>query len=177
MLPLVGCSLQAQVDYTLQVLHASDLEGGVEAISRAPNFAALVEYFENNTTADGSILLSVGDNIIPGPFYNAASDSSLRPVYQSTYQNLFNEPGLTNIREASGRVDITIMNILGLDASALGNHEFDRGSDAFESIIEEDVRGSALGDIRWLGLNFPTCQQILISAWTGISGISSQQIF
>lgn len=153
---LAACASQAQpVDYTLQVLHASDLEGGIEAIGRAPNFAALVEYYENNTSADGSILLSAGDNTIPGPFYNAASDSSLRPVYRTAYQTLFSEPGLSNIREGNGRIDVTIMNILGFDASAIGNHEFDLGSDAFESIIEEDVRGSTLGDIRWLGAQFP----------------------
>lgn len=155
MLPFIGCALHAQVDYTLQVLHASDLEGGVEAIGRAPNFAALVEHFENNTSADGSILLSAGDNTIPGPFYNAASDSSLRSVFQTAYQTLFSEPGLTNIREGNGRVDMTIMNILGFDASAVGNHEFDLGSEAFKSIIEEDVRGTTLGDIRWLGSQFP----------------------
>jgi alkaline phosphatase len=146
---------QAQVTYTLQVLHASDLEGGVEAIGRAPNFTALVDFYEDNTTADGSILLSAGDNYIPGPFFNAASDSSLRSFFQTAYQDLFNEAGLTNIRESNGRVDITIMNIAGFDAAAIGNHEFDLGSDTFQSIIKEDVRGGNLGDIRWLGSQFP----------------------
>ena len=37
----------------------------------------------------------------------------------------------------------------------LGNHEFDLGSDAFESIIEEDFRGEGLGDDRWVGAQFP----------------------
>ena len=154
-LSLAATALHAQVDYTLQVLHASDLEGGTEAIVRAPNFAALIEYFESNTSADGTVLLSAGDNTIPGPFYNAASDSALRSVYQQAYQDLFGEPGLNNIREGNGRIDITVMNIVGFDASAIGNHEFDLGSDAFESIIEEDVRGNALGDLRWLGAQFP----------------------
>jgi 2',3'-cyclic-nucleotide 2'-phosphodiesterase (5'-nucleotidase family) len=31
--------------FELQILHASDLEGGVEAIDIAPNFAALVGLF------------------------------------------------------------------------------------------------------------------------------------
>lgn len=152
---LGAASLNAQVDYTLQVIHASDLEGGVDAIGRAPNFAAITEYLEANTTADGTVILSAGDNYIPGPFFSASGDSSLRSTFQTTYQDLFSEAGLTNIREGGGRIDITIMNIVGFDASAIGNHEFDLGSDTFESIIEEDVRGNTLGDIRWLGAQFP----------------------
>ncbi|NBB80012.1 MAG: bifunctional metallophosphatase/5'-nucleotidase [Verrucomicrobia bacterium] len=152
---LAACSLSAQTDFSLQLLHASDLEGGVDAINRAANFAALVEGLENNDPSDGTLTVSAGDNIIPGPFLSAASDSSLRSPLQTAYQNLFGEPGLTNVREGSGRIDITIMNIIGFDASALGNHEFDLGSDALESIIEEDVRGSTLGDIRWPGAQFP----------------------
>jgi len=152
---IAACSLSAQADYTLQLLHASDLEGGVDAVSRAPNFAAIIEGLENNDPSNGTLVLSAGDNIIPGPFLNAAADGSLRGPLQTAYQNLFSEPGLTNVREGGGRIDISIMNIIGFDASVLGNHEFDLGSDFLESIIEEDVRGPSLGDIRWLGTQFP----------------------
>jgi len=145
----------ADDDFTLQVLHASDLEGGVEALERAPVFAALVDALEDDETIDASVTISAGDNYIPGPFFGASGDRSLRPTFQAVYQELFGDAGLTNIREASGRGDITIMNIIGFDASALGNHEFDAGSDALESIIEEDVRGTTSGDIRWTGANFP----------------------
>src|SRR5918996_201010 len=34
-------------DFTLQILHASDLEGGVDAIGRAANFAAIVDTLED----------------------------------------------------------------------------------------------------------------------------------
>jgi len=77
---------QAQ-DYTLQIFHASDLEGGVEAIDNAPNFAAIIDGLEEEQ--ENTLILSGGDNWIPGPFFNAAGDGSLRPVFHSVYQELF----------------------------------------------------------------------------------------
>jgi len=47
------------------------------------------------------------------------------------------------------------MNIIGFDASAVGNHEFDAGTDPYASIIGTDIRGNTFGDIRWLGSQFP----------------------
>jgi len=140
-------------DYTLQILHASDLEGGVDAIGRAPNFAAIVDALEEEYT--NTLRISSGDNYIPGPFFNASSDGSLRPVLQDVNQDLFGEPGLNNLREAGGRADITIANIIGFDASALGNHEFDNGTSIIEEIIGTDIRGPQLSDVRWLGAQFP----------------------
>jgi len=139
--------------FTLQILHASDLEGGVDAIENAPNFATVLEALEGAYA--NTVIISAGDNYLSGPFFNASTDFAVRAALQEAYQNLFGEPGLTNIREGGGRTDIAIANILGIEASAIGNHEFDLGSDAFESIIEEDVRGPGLGDIRHLGAQFP----------------------
>jgi 2',3'-cyclic-nucleotide 2'-phosphodiesterase (5'-nucleotidase family) len=141
----------------LQLLHASDLEGGVDAIENAPNFAAVAAALEADAADSGytSITVSAGDNYLSGPFFSAASDPSLRPALQAAYQALFGEPGLTGIAEGSGRVDIAIMNIIGFDASAIGNHEFDLGSDTFETIIEEAVLGATLADIQHLGAQFP----------------------
>lgn len=149
--------------FNLQVLHASDLEGGVDAINNAPNFAAIVDAFEtdSNYTSqyDGSILLSAGDNYIPGPFFNAAGDRTIfrdGGLFNDIYNDQFGTTEYDSLREVPGRVDISIMNILGFDASAIGNHEFDQGSDAFKSIIEEDFRGDPgpSGD-RWVGAQFP----------------------
>jgi predicted extracellular nuclease/2',3'-cyclic-nucleotide 2'-phosphodiesterase (5'-nucleotidase family) len=140
---------------SLQVLHASDLEGGVEALDRATNFAAIVDSLEDSSDVDASVTISAGDNYIPGPFFGASGNGGLRDVFQALYQDFYDEPGLTNIREDGGRGDITIMNIIGFDASALGNHEFDAGTDAIASIAGQDVRGSTLGDVRWLGATFP----------------------
>lgn len=152
--------------FTLQILHASDLEGGVDAVGRAPNFAAIVDFLEDDASAgfDASITLSAGDNYIPGPFFNAAGDQSAfrdSGLFNAIYNALFGLPdGSTAaydaLREGGGRVDISIMNLIGFDASAIGNHEFDFGSDAFESIIEPDFR-DPLGpeSDRWVGAQFP----------------------
>ena len=153
-------TISAAASVKLQILHASDLEGGVGAIEDAPNFAATVDALEKNAAAiDGgipSVLLSAGDNYIPGPFFSAAADKKgLRAVLRQTLQAFFKEPGLGNIREGVGRVDITIMNVLGFDASTLGNHEFDPGSRVLREIIGSDIRGSTLNDIRWLGAQCP----------------------
>ncbi|MEM9052239.1 MAG: choice-of-anchor I family protein, partial [Bacteroidota bacterium] len=77
-------------DYTLQILHASDLEGGVDAIGRAPNFAAIVDAFEDEYS--NTVRISSGDNFIPGPFFNASSDFELRATLQDVNQDLFGEP-------------------------------------------------------------------------------------
>lgn len=145
---------------TLQILHASDLEGGVNAIEDAPNFAAVVQGLENSAAASGipSILLSAGDNFIPGPFFSAAGDPSVQPVLRNVYEQLFGlAPGtLTNLRTLEGRADITVMNILGFDASALGNHEFDSGTAAVGGSIRPDVSsGTRLNQVRWFGAQFP----------------------
>ena len=77
--------------FTLQILHASDLEGGLEALDNAPNFAAVVGALEDDAAAAGvaSILISAGDNYIPGPFYNAGGDGSLRDVFVAAMNEIF----------------------------------------------------------------------------------------
>ncbi|EMI57448.1 choice-of-anchor I family protein [Rhodopirellula sallentina] len=154
--PLEARQLLAS-DFSLQLLHASDLEGGVDAISDAPHFAAIVESLEADAQNDGrgSLLLSAGDNFIGGPFFSASGDGDLQTPLREAAQTLFNEPGLTNIRADGGRVDISIMNILEFDASALGNHEFDFGTDTLGGLMGTDIRGASLGDVRWLGAQFP----------------------
>jgi 2',3'-cyclic-nucleotide 2'-phosphodiesterase (5'-nucleotidase family) len=133
----------------VQILHASDLEGGVEAITDAPNFAAVVEALEADAAnlALPSVLLSSGDNYIPGPFFNAAADGSLRPVFRSVLGN-------PDAREGEGRADISVMNILGFDAACIGNHEFDAGTSVFRSIVGTDIR-NGFTQARWLGSQFP----------------------
>jgi 2',3'-cyclic-nucleotide 2'-phosphodiesterase (5'-nucleotidase family) len=162
-------------DYTLQILHASDLEGGVDAIGRAPNFAAIVDVLEDEYA--NTVRISSGDNYIPGPFFNASSDGDLRPVLQDVNQDLFGEPGLTNLREAGGRADITIANIIGFDASTLGNHEFDNGTAIVEEIIATDIRGAGLGDVRWLGAQFPYLSANLdFSGDDNLSGLFTDEL-
>ncbi|MGF1536878.1 MAG: 5'-nucleotidase C-terminal domain-containing protein [Elainellaceae cyanobacterium] len=152
--------------FQLQILHASDLEGGVDAITNAPNFAAIEEFLEG--TVANSITLSAGDNYLPGPFSAAASDrETFRDggVFNDFYNALFGLPADVNsdgvpdayesLREGLGRVDISIMNQIGFDASAIGNHEFDFGTSTFFDIIAPDFRDAGLEDDRWVGAQFP----------------------
>ncbi|MCA1763057.1 MAG: 5'-nucleotidase C-terminal domain-containing protein, partial [Flavobacteriales bacterium] len=171
--------LTSAAQYELQILHASDLEGGVEAIDRAKNFAAIVDLLEDEY--ENTLVLSAGDNYIPGPFYNAAGDQAVfrdDGVFNSVYNQLFPAAGYDALREGGGRVDISIMNVIGFDASALGNHEFDAGPDAIQSIIEEDFRSPAgpSGD-RWVGTQFPYLSANLDFSGDGsLSGLYTSDI-
>ena len=152
-----GTNATSSTNYTLQILHASDLEGGVKAITRAKYFAALVDTLEGEYA--NSITLSAGDNYIPGPFFNASGDRTTfrdNGAFNNVYNRLYKTTAYDGLREAPGRADISIMNIIGFDASAIGNHEFDAGLDAIEQIIEEDFRSpnGPAGD-RWVGAQFP----------------------
>ncbi|APZ52465.1 choice-of-anchor I family protein [Salipiger abyssi] len=145
--------------YTLQLLHANDLEGGVEALGRAATFAAIEDALDG--TFANSITISAGDNYIPGPFFSTAADFSMGGTLSAAlgryYQELLGEDlaaqGLTiDAGRGAGRVDISIMNVIGFDASAVGNHEFDPGTTAFSEIIQSE---GGDGVIEWIGATFP----------------------
>ncbi|BBF93624.1 ExeM/NucH family extracellular endonuclease [Blastochloris tepida] len=125
-----------QVTYTLQILHASDFEAGLKAVDRAGNFAAIVDYLEE--TYANSITLSSGDNFIPSPFFSAGSDASLKEVYETALETYYGLPtGTLNISPGFGTADMTMLDIIGVQASAIGNHEFDAGTKAFADIIKQ----------------------------------------
>jgi predicted extracellular nuclease/2',3'-cyclic-nucleotide 2'-phosphodiesterase (5'-nucleotidase family) len=107
--------------FQLQLLHASDFEAGIPAITDAVNFSTVIDALRNDYA--NTLLLSSGDNYIPGPFLSAASDPALRTVLG---------------REGIGRADIAILNEIGFQASAFGNHEFDLGPNTVASLIGAD---------------------------------------
>lgn len=172
----VALGADAAAQSRIQILHASDLEGGVDAIGDAPNFGAVVDALEQEAAGVGveSILLSAGDNYIPGPFFSAAGDFSLR----ATLRDVLGNP---DARQAVGRVDVAIMNVLGFDAAAVGNHEFDAGTSVFESIIGPDIRDSdgdgVLDQPRWLGADFPyLTSNVDFSADGALAGLFTDRI-
>ena len=57
--------------YTLQLLHFGDPEAGLLASQTAPLMGALIDYFDD--TYANTLILSGGDNVIPGPFLTAGS--------------------------------------------------------------------------------------------------------
>jgi 2',3'-cyclic-nucleotide 2'-phosphodiesterase (5'-nucleotidase family) len=105
--------------YTLQLLHFSDAEAGLLASDTAKYLAALVDAFEGDYA--NSITLASGDLFLPGPFLAGGTDPSLSTLV----------PGNSN----PGRIDISIMNAIGIELSVIGNHEFDLGSNVLASAI------------------------------------------
>jgi len=166
--------------FTLQLLHASDLEGGVDAIANAPNFAAIVDALEEEYA--NTVVISAGDNYIPGPFFSAAGNPDLAAVFQATYEDFYNLPDgtLSGLEEGVGRVDISLMNFIGFDASAIGNHEFDLGPNTFADIIAPSVDDSdddgTLDTIEWLGAQFPYLSTNLDFSNSPLAGLFTSDV-
>ena len=126
----------APAAFTLQLLHVADADGNdTTALGSIANLSGLVARFRaelpNNT-----LVVSSGDNYIPGPRFNASGDAALAPLLGS--------PDV-------GRADIELLNAIGVQASALGNHELDLGPLQFNNIIARAGSGTAT----WAGANFP----------------------
>ncbi|MCO6414644.1 SdiA-regulated domain-containing protein [Siccirubricoccus sp. KC 17139] len=138
--------------FTLQILHASDFEAGVQAVDRAPQFAAIVDKLEDQYA--NSITLASGDNYIPSPFLNAEGDPAMNAVLQEFYAQLLGVPvsTLSSLTSDLGRVDIAIMNALGVQASVFGNHEFDLGTRTILTAIDMAQSGGLATSI---GAMFP----------------------
>ncbi|NNC95124.1 MAG: bifunctional metallophosphatase/5'-nucleotidase [Chitinophagales bacterium] len=153
LLLIVFWALSPAQNYTLQILHASDLEGGLNAIESAPYFASIIDKVEDDY--ENTLILSAGDNYIVGPFFGASSDPEVQQEIQEVYSIAFSSlaTNFSDLNQDHGRVDISIMNIIGFDASALGNHEFDPGTEKLRSIISKDV--SSDGKLKWNGSHFP----------------------
>ncbi len=118
-------------EFTLQLLHAADMEGDIEALENAPRFSSVLNALK--AEFEDTVIIGAGDSYIPGPFFAAGNDRSLRDVLG---------------REGSGRADILILNAMGFMASALGNHEFDAGTGTIGGLIRNDGRG-------YVGTAFP----------------------
>lgn len=135
---VVGCIASAPTTppapaaaFTLQVLHVADMDSGGDLVANSKSLSALVNTFRAAYPAN-TVFLSSGDNFIPGPFFNASDDASLNPELGAS---------------GAGRGDIEILNLMGLQASAVGNHDLDLGTNFFNALI------NAGGG--WPGAQFP----------------------
>lgn len=136
--------------FWLQLLHFADVDGNeATALSNVDEFSALIDGFRNDDEygAD-TLVVSSGDNVIPGPRWFAAEDSSIRSLTGS------NEPG---------HVDHLWMNEFGVAASAVGNHELDQGPGEFADSISSESRD---------GVTFPGTQFPYLAANIDFSGES-----
>lgn len=117
--------------FTLQVLHVADMDSGGDLVANSKGVSALVNTFRAAYPSN-TVFLSSGDNFIPGPFFNASDDASLAAELGAA---------------GAGRGDIEILNLMGLQASAVGNHDLDLGTNFFNALI------NAGGG--WRGAQFP----------------------
>ncbi len=120
---IIGLNLgtETPVTYKLQLLHFSDAEAGLLAGDTAKNLAALVDAFDDDYA--NTLILSGGDNYLPGPFMSASTDPSVGAV--------------TGLGTNPGNADMKILNTIGVEASTVGNHEFDLGTGAFSDNIAD----------------------------------------
>lgn len=121
--------------FSMQLLHAADMDGVAGALDNVSHFSALVDYFRASHA--NTVVLSSGDNYIPGPRFLAAEDDSL--------STLLGIP-------AAGRADIALLNAMRFQASAVGNHELDTGTAGFASIFATETADD--GSI-YAGAQFP----------------------
>lgn len=134
--------------FWLQLLHFADVDGNeATALDSVDEFSALIDGFKG----DGqyglqTLVVSSGDNVIPGPRWFAAENSSVRSLTGS------NEPG---------HVDHLWMNEFGVVASALGNHELDQGPGELSDAISIESRN---------GVTFPGSQFPYLAANVDFSG-------
>ena len=123
---LIGLALSLQARpiqaFTLSVFHNNDgesallprnLDGATDLngdIGGAARFVSLVDTLRSNATTDATITLSSGDNFLAGTAFNAS-------IEDGTFY------------------DATVLNAIGYDAIALGNHDFDFGTDVLADFI------------------------------------------
>ena len=117
----------SKVDFWLTVLHNNDGESqlidagtGREDFGGAARFATVVANLRDQARtapAGGSLLISAGDNFLAGPEFNASLANGV-PFY-----------------------DTLALELIGYDAAAIGNHEFDFGPDVLADFLSGFVNG------------------------------------
>ncbi|QRN98115.1 bifunctional metallophosphatase/5'-nucleotidase [Archangium violaceum] len=119
--------------FTLQVLHASDMESGLPATDVAPRFSAVLRSLEEQYPTQ-TLKLASGDLWLPGVFFNSGGDPAMKNI-----------PAIG--KESSGRADMAMINEMGFHAASFGNHEFDSGP--------REIRNIIVSDGAWSGAKFP----------------------
>ncbi len=108
--------VEANDDITINLVAVNDFHGQID--DNLVQWAATVEQLMADGAAENTLLLSAGDNV--GESLPASSAQHDDPA-------------------------IDVLNLLGLDATAVGNHEFDRGYDDLVHHIMERADYAILG--------------------------------
>ena len=120
--------------YRLQILHNSDQESGIRIFDDLPRFMQALETLK--AQEPNTLVLSSGDLFIPGPFFNATR----------------------------GKGDIQLANLVGYQASVLGNHEFDLGEKALSRLIKSKKEYPGV-TFPLLSCNLDFSESILANFW------------
>jgi len=107
---------QAADDVTINLIGINDFHGRIDAAT--VQWAGTVEQLEADAPAESSLLISAGDNVSASLFASAVQDDN--PT-------------------------LDVLNAIGLDVSATGNHEFDKGYDDLVNRISERADFPILG--------------------------------
>ena len=108
---LTGCGIRT-TPFTLTLVHNSDGESAILAndySGSVAQFASVVQQIRDEAGADNTLVVSSGDNFLAGLEYAASQ----------------------------GRYDARALNLAGVEASAIGNHEFDFGPQGLRRFAEE----------------------------------------
>jgi len=165
------------MNFRLQLLHASDMEGGGSDLLNAPNFVAIVDSLE--AQEENTLFISSGDLILPGPYLTASGEPQLQAALQQAAELIYGLPAgsLPGIGAALGRVEVLLMDLLGASAVTLGNHEFDLGTGVIAGMIAPVANGDSLADIGWIGAQFPYISANLdFSGDPALAGLATEQI-
>ena len=99
------------------------MDGAVGVLDNVEAFSALLDGFRAEFPGQ-TVVLSSGDNYVRGPRFYAAADVANDPLL-----------GVSG----NGRGDIALLNAMGFQASAIGNHELDLGTASFASIVAPEM--------------------------------------
>ena len=147
--------------FSLQILHNNDGESqlinagsGLENIGGVAQFKAVVDSLRYIAWVDGkpTILLSSGDNFIPGPEFSASLDLPANEPYY----------------------DAIAIKALRYDAICIGNHDFDFGPDVLEKFIQDSQNPQ--GWPRYMSANLDFSGEPGLQALADANRIVSRQI-
>jgi len=123
--------------FKLQLLHTADMDGTAGALQNVEAFSSILNTLRSQFP-ENTLVLSSGDNYIPGPRFAACADESLTAII-----------GIAG----EGRCDMAFLNAMGFQASVVGNHDLDTGTDGFAGIISPEVN-TVTGET-YSGAQFP----------------------
>ncbi|MEO1090242.1 MAG: 5'-nucleotidase C-terminal domain-containing protein [Pseudomonadota bacterium] len=126
---------------TLTILHNNDGESrllaqaGAEGVGSLPAFVAALRAARAvaGQTSDAVITVSSGDNVLPGPVFQAALDRAAA--------------------DGEHYFDARALSLIGYDAIGIGNHDFDFGPAFLAEFVPQVTRGDDGAPVPYLSAN------------------------